>query len=639
MDMKMNMNIYLHLYLLVVLSGLAGLAAAAHDTSQSQTQAQSPTTGSNSGGNSNQDDNNNHVGGGGGSGAAAAATIQAQLPYIILLTLGSLAAITAIYHLASRVAAHIRKLTSLNNQTQRAFVQPHPILAVLKKHLIYAPLLGTRHNNEFKLKLGRSGINMGAVPGRLPTLLIAGLVAMNLVLLLIDIPFLDPEQEVAGMLVSRAGTLTVINLFPLIFIAGRNNILIKLTGVSFDTFNLFHRWLARIVVLEAITHALSYIIPAVQQGGFAAFLQSVRESTQILTGLVTVIMFTTLMLHSFSALRHAFYETFLHMHILVVAAALVAVWYHLDGYPQQVWIVAAIGAWIGERVTRLAILLFRNVGKGGTTALVEALPGDTLRVSIRMARPWRFRPGQHLYLYVPSVGLWTSHPFSVAWSEGQETLSEDKGLVMTRQDMLSTTTLSLLIRRKKGFTDQLYKRAANSAFGRVSLKAFAEGPYGSLHSLDSYGTVMLFAGGVGITHLVPFTRHLVAGFADGTVATRRLTLIWTVQSLDHLEWIRPWMKTIIEMTRCEEILRVQIFITRLDDVPSINNNNRPDSIIQMSAGRPQIDVIVAAEASQQVGAMGVMVCGAGSLGDDVRRVCRKRQSLSTIDYMEESFTW
>lgn len=255
-----------------------------------------------------------------------------------------------------------------------------------------------------------------------------------------------------------------------------------------------------------------------------------------------------------------------------------------------------------------------------------------------MAHPWKFRPGQHLYLYVPSVGLWTSHPFSVVWSEGQETLSEDKGIAMTRQDLLATTTLCLLIRRKKGFTDQLYRRASESTFGRVSLKAFAEGPYGGLHSLDSYGTVLLFAGGVGITHQVPFVRHLVAGFANGTVATRRLALIWTVQLLDHLEWIRPWMKTIVEMSRCEEILRVHIFITRARDADEIPDT-RPGSIITMSTGRPPIDTLIASEASQQVGAMGVVVCGAGSLADDVRRVCRQRQNESHIDYIEESFTW
>lgn len=238
-----RMNVYLRLHLLIVLSGLA---AAAHDHSQT-------TSGS------NQDNDN-------GNDSGGSPDISAELPYLFLLSMGSLVAIIAICHLASRVAAHIRKLACLNNETQRSFVQASPTLALVKEHLVYAPLLRTRHSDEFKL--GSRSINMGTVPSRLPALLICGLFAMNLVLLLIDISFSDPEQDVAGMLVGRAGTLTVINLFPLILIAGRNNILIKLLGVSFDTFNLFHRWLARIVVLLAITHALSYIIPTVQKGKF-----------------------------------------------------------------------------------------------------------------------------------------------------------------------------------------------------------------------------------------------------------------------------------------------------------------------------------------------------------------------------------
>jgi predicted ferric reductase len=88
---------------------------------------------------------------------------------------------------------------------------------------------------------------------------------------------------------------------------------------------------------------------------------------------------------------------------------------------------------------RFIRLVVRNVGKGGTSADVEVLPGDALRVTVRMARPWTFRPGQHAYLYLPSVGLWTNHPFSVAWSEEEDSNlsitsseSDEKGLPMNR---------------------------------------------------------------------------------------------------------------------------------------------------------------------------------------------------------------
>ncbi len=137
-----------------------------------------------------------------------------------------------------------------------------------------------------------------------------------------------------------------------------------------------------------------------------------------------------------------------------------------------------------------------------------------------------------MFLYMPSVGVWTCHPFSVAWSDEEENPTSEKGLAMSRQDVLATkkTTMSLIIRRRTGFTTKLHRRAERAADGKVVVQAFVEGPYGGLHVLQSYGTVMMFAGGVGITHQIPHVRELVAGFANSTVAARRVVLVWIVQS-------------------------------------------------------------------------------------------------------------
>lgn len=152
-----------------------------------------------------------------------------------------------------------------------------------------------------------------------------------------------------------------------------------------------------------------------------------------------------------------------------------------------------IALWAMERTFRFARLVLRNVGSGGTQADVEVLPGDALRVTVRMARPWRFRPGQHAYLYMPTIGLWTNHPFSVAWSEEEEdvntisTMTDEKGLPMSRQDILehnnNKTSMSFIIRRRTGFTDKLFRKADLSAAGRFSTSAFVEGPYGKCRSL------------------------------------------------------------------------------------------------------------------------------------------------------------
>ena len=83
------------------------------------------------------------------------------------------------------------------------------------------------------------------------------------------------------------------------------------------------------------------------------------------------------------------------------------------------------------------------------------------------------------------------------------------------------------------------KKCEASHNARISLPAFVEGRYGGSQVLHSYGTVMFFAGGEGIMHQIPFARYLTAGYVSGTVAVRRVTLIWVIRSPEHLEWIRP----------------------------------------------------------------------------------------------------
>lgn len=346
-------------------------------------------------------------------------------------------------------------------------------------------------------------------------------------------------------------------------------------------------------------------------------------------------------MHSPSAIRHAFYETFLALHIIGVAVACAGLWYHLalQQTPWLNYLKGAIALWAFDRGLRLLWLLYRNVGRKMTTTTVEALPGEAVRVTIRMTRPWRFRPGQHLYLYMPSVGLWTSHPFTIAWSQQeQHTKFDDEKLSLHRQDITQPgeQTMSLVVRRRTGFTDKLFRKAFDAPERVFTTRAFVEGPYGKIDSLRSYGTVVLVAGGVGITHPVPHIKELVAGYMDGTVATRRVTLIWVLQTPDHLEWIRPWMTEILAMERRREVLKILLFVTRPNSPKEIHS---PSSTVQMFPGRPNFDTLLAAEVENKMGTMAVTVCGSGSLSDVVRRAVRQKQYAANVDFIEEAFSW
>ncbi len=139
---------------------------------------------------------------------------------------------------------------------------------------------------------------------------------------------------------------------------------------------------------------------------------------------------------------------------------------------------------LSQRVGRLGILIWRNCGKRRTTATVEALPGSVARVNVEVSRAWKFRPGQYMYLYLPYLGLWTSHPFTVAWSSsGPDSLdsSEKRSSGDSFASLIGgseKTTMSVLIKGQDGFTKKLLRKVEGSPDGRMKATVFAEGPFG-----------------------------------------------------------------------------------------------------------------------------------------------------------------
>ena len=327
------------------------------------------------------------------------------------------------------------------------------------------------------------------------------------------------------------------------------------------------------------------------------------------------------------------------IHIALAALSIVGVWYHikLGELEQMRYIYGVIGLWVADRVARALRVVYNNFGGTRTRTVIEALPGDTVRLTMTLARPWHARPGQHAYLYMPGISFWQSHPFSVSWTEGTDDLTADK-LASTHQERKAMQKMQIcfIIRARTGFTNTLYQKVAAAPAGKMDATCYVEGPYGAKHPLDSYGTVVLFAGGVGVTHQVPYVKDLVAGFAAGIVATRRVHLVWAIQSPEHLEWIRPWMTEILGMDKRRDVLRITLFVSQPRSTKEIHS---PSSTVQMFPGRPNIETLLSMEQEQQVGAMAVSVCGPGTLSDEVRRVVRGRQSRSSIDFIEEAFSW
>ena len=172
-------------------------------------------------------------------------------------------------------------------------------------------------------------------------------------------------QEVAktvAELRGRSGYLAVVNMMPLIVLAGRNNPLISLLKISFDNYNLFHRWIGRIVIFESLVHVCAWASNYSAQHGIGALSSSFTDNVFLTSGLVGMLAMIVIVFQSLSAVRHAFYETFLHLHILLAALIFGGVYIHLDveKLPALPYIQFVVMGWIAERVLRM-ILSFIHI--------------------------------------------------------------------------------------------------------------------------------------------------------------------------------------------------------------------------------------------------------------------------------------
>ncbi|KAK4695455.1 hypothetical protein P7C71_g2302, partial [Lecanoromycetidae sp. Uapishka_2] len=598
------------------------------------------------------------------SAAAAAKAAQAAiLPYthglagvdiplddslsnILWSSIGLLAVIILCVRLGQMANAHLRHLLNLNSSSLQQSYWSHDRTAIwpkLKRNLLYAPLWKNRHNREFQLS---RAVNVGTLPSRLHTLILVLYLASN-VFYCLYLDYRDFKPKMIAELRGRTGHLAIINMLPLFVLAGRNSPFIPMLRVSFDTYNLFHRWIGRVVVVQIVIHTAAWYADEHAAKGSKGVSDGLRTVPFLSYGLLGTVAVVAIVIQACSIVRHAFYETFLHIHNALAIATLVGVKMHckLGVLPGESYVDWVIAVWALERAARVFRIIYRNLSlRSRTRITVEALEGqgiEACRVTMELVRPWLFRPGCHCYIYLPTVSFWMNHPFSIAWSDTRPTFLDNEKLPEHKASIgvpiKTKTTISLIIAKRTGMTAALYNKARNCPNGTMITWGLVEGPYGGLDKLHSYGTVVLFAAGVGITHQIGHVRDLLHGHAAGTVATQKIVLVWSVKNTETLEWVRPWMDEILQMPNRKQVLKVLLFVTKPRSAREVVSRSET---VQMYPGRCSPSIVLGKEMGTRIGAMGVTVCGPGAFADSVRHAVRGFvDEGKTIDFCEESFTW
>jgi predicted ferric reductase len=502
------------------------------------------------------------------------------------------------------------------------------ILDFLKPRLIWPSLIGTYHVRALPFSLGN-------VPTLGQTWYILFFLILNIALTAagyrsVQSPsnawFPDRWQELMAYISARTGVLAFA-LAPLVILfSGRNNVLLWLTGWSHSTYLVLHRWVARIFTLQVILHSILEFMLYKRQGG----VDTEQKEPYWIWGIVATIACVIMVVISGLWFRRRSYEIFLVMHIILAVFVLAGSWYHVEllfsrrwGY--EFWLYAACAVWFFDRGARVARILKNGIRRSEVTQITE----DIVRIDIKGVR-WDATPGRHTYAYFPTLNPfrpWENHPFSIiptallqlrphnpatpipssSSPHSAPADIEKSGTVAavtatctpppstTTSTSISTAGISLYVRKSTGLTTLLTPH--------TSLPTLLDGPYTNTSPSPLLRTdrLILIAGGVGITAILPFLPH-----------HRNAKLYWGLK------------------TSAQGLL---------DDLQPVLAGVREKEV---SVGvRLDVGGLLAGEEQEGWGRIGVVVCGPGGLCDGVRKVVgrRAREGSAAWEVSVEAFSW
>ncbi|KAF3490733.1 uncharacterized protein GIQ15_00250 [Arthroderma uncinatum] len=457
----------------------------------------------------------------------------------------------------------------------------------------------------------------------------------------------------------RTGFMTVAQLPLILLLAGKRNIIGFLTGSSYERLNWLHRWTARTLWLTATVHMGFWFR---SWGRFNYIATKVRTDPLTQRGIAAWSILTFILFASMAPVRRWSYELFFLSHVLTFSGFIAAAWLHAAN-EVKMWVWVSIALVVFDRVARWAVMIWTNLAifrRSSTTtsssslwanyATFTPLAGDVTKVTIRNpVASWR--PGQHVFLSVPTLLPFQSHPFTIA-------------------SLPSDNKMEFLIRAEGGATRTIHNHAAkftgianvNSENADSTRLVTLDGPYGAIRPLRQFDSVVFFAGSMGATFTVPLLRDIVEGWkaehlSSVAPVTKRVRFIWAIRSRSHLSWFQNELESLMQdLEDCRAAngkfvatLDVNIYLTsdphlsssspsshaaglHLQRTPSTDSDLPSpashyasekrisvDSPACITSGRPDINKIILSMLEVAEGESGVVVCGPHGLSADVRR--------------------
>jgi len=358
----------------------------------------------------------------------------------------------------------------------------------------------------------------------------------------------------------RAGWLAVAQVPLLILLAGKNNLIGFVTGVSYERLNVLHRWVARMVLLLATLH-FGY-----QNYGWNEYgLRQMEWSTDSCppTGIATYAILLWINLSTLAPLRNLSYEFFVVQHILTFFGFIIAVMMHLPSTAlySRVYIYIPIVLYFLDRLVRTSRYAYNNIRPSHAT--LTAMDGGVTKIRVPVKQIKKWKPGAHVLLSIPHLGAGQSHPATIASRPSSH-----------RNDLV------FILKGHQGFTNRLVKSAGSPTASLLpSTKqeadpvpqrthtALIDGPYGgSQADFAAFDTVLLIAGSTGVTFNLSLLLDIAHRATSQRLPVRRLEFVWVVKNTSWTSWVSDELCSAYKDLRDAGIeVEIKIFVT-CDDI-------------------------------------------------------------------------
>ncbi|CAN6674454.1 ferric/cupric reductase transmembrane component 2 [Trichomonascus vanleenenianus] len=525
-----------------------------------------------------------------------------------------------------------RSLTSLLAKLDTPFCRK------VRKNVLLSPLWKKRHSAQYYFH----GFSFN-IPTRDISLVIFFLFLFNFIVMFVKYEFKglfflpgDRQLQLTRYIADRSGIIATVMMPALYLFGGRNNFLLWITGWPLDTFNVLHKWIGRLIIVNLSVHALGwllyFIIGAISVPEEWAYTYWYMGNVAFFAGLI--IFFQAM--HYFRALN---YELFLCVHIICALLFTIGAWYHLDILGEMQYVYATCAVWAFDRAVRIARILMSGVT---SKAEIKRCPGDVLEVKISYSGRWKFYPGCYIFIhFVRWNRWWQNHPFTLIESPKQ---CDDGKLVF-------------FCKAKRGVTKHTMEFLDALERGEHTMTVWVEGPYGSQHPIHNYDTAVMVAGGIGISGIYTYALDLMK-----RATNQRIIFVWVISDSYPLVWFKSYLEAIsrdsrfdiriyikVRTTECaEEEVAEEGKITPKDSVAEKSvTDTSTDSDYQSSNttiqyGKPCISQLVSeVMLDEGNGTCGFLVCGPGPMNDEVRNSVRQNlvEAKHRADFYEESFSW